>query len=339
MLSVNFGKVTENICNEYCNGFKDKSSHVSGMLDWVKNRIDNKFTVFFSLPKNKKNLKELRQLRAELTDFKILSILKSKPDDLLLLSEKEFKAYKNLDFTYSYVSEKKTKMKTVKALYYIFNYDSFRGITSESQFSGFLLSKKLGIDCCPYCNRHYTTTNIVYTDKKVFPEFDHFYHKSEYPLLAISFYNLIPSCNVCNTHFKGAKNSVRYNLFHPYTVVKPNHLNFKDFPNDVKSLYGRSGNITLQINYNESPTENVKLANSIYFFGIIELYERSHTDLIKDFIYKKLAFGKTYMDQLQNTYKMSFEDSYRIVFETNFEEEKLHKRPFSKLKKDIYNKK
>lgn len=340
MLSINFGKVTENLCDEYCNGYKNGKDYVNGMLSWVKNRIDNKFVNFFNLPQNKTNIVELNELKAKLTDMNILSILNSKPNELVVLSEKEFKTYKNLDFTYSFKDNKgKNKSKTVKALYHIFNYDSFRRITSKHHFGGFLLSKKLGIDCCPYCNRQYTTSSIVYINKEVFPEFDHFYHKSDFPLLAISFYNLIPSCNVCNTHFKGAKNAIKYNIFHPYTAVKQNHLNFRDFPNDVKSLYGHSSNITLQIDYNESPLENVKLSNSVNFFGIIDLYERSHTDLIKDFIYKKIAFGKTYMDQLQKTYKMSFEDSYRIVFETNFEEEKLHKRPFSKLKKDIYNNK
>ncbi len=338
MLSINFGKVTEKLCDEYCNGFNDGLKHVEGMVDWVKNRIDNKFVNFLALPQNKKNLTELTQLSTELTTGKILSILRGKPSELILLSENEFKAYKNLDFTYSYTINKSKKFKKVKVLYYLFNYDSFRGITDENQFSGFELSKKLGIDCCPYCNRHYTSTSIVYTSKKVFPEFDHFYHKSRYPLLAISFYNLIPSCNVCNTHFKGAKDTVAYNIFHPYTSVKSNHFNFKDFPNDVKSLYGHGSNVTLKINYNESSIENTRLKNSIEFFGIIDLYEKSHSDQIKEWIYRKLAVGNSYMDQLQKSYKMSFEDSYRIVYETNFEEEKLHKRPFSKLKKDIYNK-
>lgn len=339
MLSINFGIITENLCNEYCNGFNDEGNYINGMSSWVKNRLDQKFVNFFHLSKNKKYRKELEELNSKLTDLNISKIIKSKPIELITLWENEFKIYKDLPFSYSYVSNGKVKIKTVKALYYIFNYDSFRKIEAKNQFGGFLLSKKLGIECCPYCNRHYTTSSIVYIDKKVFPEFDHFYHKSEYPLLAISFYNLIPSCNVCNTHFKGSKNSINENIFHPYTVVRNNHLNFKNFPNDVKSLYGYGNNITLQIDYNESSLENVKLANSVDFFGIIDLYEKSHSDLIKDFIYKKLAFGKSYMNQLQKTYKMSFEDSYRIVFETNFEEEKLHKRPFSKLKKDIYNNK
>lgn len=339
MLSINFGKVTENLCVEYCNGFVDGGNYVDGMSKWVKNRIENKFVKFFGLKENKKSLVKLNELKNLLTDSNIEKILKSKPNDLLALWNSELKFYKDLDFSYSYNVNKKIRVKKVKALYYIFNYDSFRIIKTENQFNGFLLSKKLGIDCCPYCNRHYTTSSIVRIDKKVFPEFDHFYHKSEFPALAISFYNLIPSCNVCNTHFKGAKNSILYNIFHPYTVVKPNHFNFKNFPTDVKSLYGHGNNITLQINYNESSVENAKLKNSVDFFGILDLYERSHSDLIKEIIYRKLSVGDNYMNQLQNAYKMSFEDSYRIVYETNFEEDKLHKRPFSKLKKDIYNNK
>lgn len=336
MLSIYFAEETKQICNDYCNGFSNNGSNVQGMLSWVNNRIENKFKIFINLKKNKNVVKLLNELREKLTNEKVLKILESKPKELIHLWNSEFKIYQNLQITYSYENNGKNKFKTVNALYHIFNYDSFRGTKTETQFNGFMLSKRLGIDCCPYCNRNFTISSVVNTDKQVFPEFDHFYHKKEYPLLAISFYNLIPSCNICNTHFKGSKNSVNYDIFHPYTLVKSNHFNFKSFPNDVSSLYGASANISLQISYNECDDENRRLFNSIQFFGIKDLYENSHTDLIKEIIYKKLAFSERYIKELQNTYKMSFEDSYKIVFETNFEDDKLHKNPFSKLKKDIY---
>lgn len=40
--------------------------------------------------------------------------------------------------------------------------------------------------------------------------------------------------------------------------------------------------------------------------------------LIEDIIYKRLAFSDRYIKELQTTYKISFEDAYRIVFETHF---------------------
>lgn len=64
---------------------------------------------------------------------------------------------------------------------------------------------------CPYCNRMYTFT--VEKGKETRPEFDHFYSKDEYPWLAISMYNLIPSCGICNKG-KSQKNTI--NLLYPY---------------------------------------------------------------------------------------------------------------------------
>lgn len=37
------------------------------------------------------------------------------------------------------------------------------------------------------------------------PTFDHWFAKDDHPLLALSFYNLIPSCNICNSSVKGKK--------------------------------------------------------------------------------------------------------------------------------------
>src|SRR5690606_37151236 len=52
------------------------------------------------------------------------------------------------------------------------------------------LSTELNVKTCPYCNRQYTFT-IEKGTKNIRPEFDHFHSKSEFPYLALSFYNLI----------------------------------------------------------------------------------------------------------------------------------------------------
>ena len=67
---------------------------------------------------------------------------------------------------------------------------------------GYWLVKKLDIKTCPYCNRNYTF--VLNRGLKARPEYDHFYPKADYPFLALSFYNLIPSCPSCN-HLKKGK--------------------------------------------------------------------------------------------------------------------------------------
>lgn len=72
----------------------------------------------------------------------------------------------------------------------------YEEVTSNIAYDIF---ERLNIRTCPYCNRHYTFT--LRSKNKRFhtrPEFDHFYDKCTYPILAVTFLNLVPSCKECN---------------------------------------------------------------------------------------------------------------------------------------------
>ena len=64
---------------------------------------------------------------------------------------------------------------------------------------------ELGVSVCPYCNRQYVTNYESDNDEKTSADLDHYYCKSRYPFLALSVYNFVPSCQICNTLFKGDK--------------------------------------------------------------------------------------------------------------------------------------
>jgi len=68
------------------------------------------------------------------------------------------------------------------------------------------LLESLKIKCCPYCNRQYITiwfdeNNSVHSTA----DLDHFYQKTIYPLFALSLFNFVPSCQICNSRMKGSK--------------------------------------------------------------------------------------------------------------------------------------
>lgn len=52
----------------------------------------------------------------------------------------------------------------------------------------------LGLTVCPYCNHSY----VFSAANANFCDLDHLYPKDKFPILAASFYNLIPVCHVCN---------------------------------------------------------------------------------------------------------------------------------------------
>lgn len=73
--------------------------------------------------------------------------------------------------------------------------------------------KKIGVKICPYCNR-----SFIYTTPKkgTRPQYDHYYPKSKYPYLALSMYNLIPCCPVCNNAKNAEDTFDNKSLLYPF---------------------------------------------------------------------------------------------------------------------------
>lgn len=97
----------------------------------------------------------------------------------------------------------------------IFNYDKF----TQKKVVTYGLLRKLDVRVCPYCNRLYTITlpsKMELGEGEEFvttrAAFDHFYSKDEYPYLAVSLFNLIPSCHVCNMN----KGTSQQKIIYPY---------------------------------------------------------------------------------------------------------------------------
>ncbi len=82
------------------------------------------------------------------------------------------------------------------------------------EYSAYKFVETIDLKTCPYCNRNYTFI-VDEESGKLRPEIDHFYPKSIYPFLSMSFYNLIPSCPICN-HTKSSK--IKENLINPYDI-------------------------------------------------------------------------------------------------------------------------
>ncbi len=130
------------------------------------------------------------------------------------------------------IKDKFTSKKEREGIKKLIRYDAFidKNVASTCNFyHAYNLAENLNIQTCIYCNRLYTHTII--TDKREMvarATFDHLFPKSNYPLLGLSFFNLIPSCSVCNSSVKGAKSLALENIFHPY-LKHPNADKQMDF--------------------------------------------------------------------------------------------------------------
>jgi len=210
-------------------------------------------------------------------------------------------------------------------------YENF--ITKKKEYNSYDLANKLQVNICPYCNMNYTYTVIKKDGKKVTrPEFDHFYDKATYPILALSFYNLIPSCHICNATLKGReKFSIKTHL-NPYHESFDKNVKFHLKIENSNFYYSINGfSLILE-------SDNIKVINQIKSFELNTLYQ-NHKDTVLELIQKEIIYNESYMAELMQNYEGTLfkneEDILRLITCGYVDDKDLHKRPLSKLIKDI----
>lgn len=222
----------------------------------------------------------------------------------------------------------------------IFDYRKFSD-KSIRLYDAYDLALKLDVRTCLYCNRMYTIAVAKGTkkdDKVTRPQFDHFFDKAKNPLLALSIYNLIPSCNICNSTLKGTKEFTLNSYMHPYIDNYIDQYNYKFIPHDVSSILGQKSNLEVEIEIKAfSLIDGVKIKKTSDVFKLSAVMS-GHSEELKDLFDIRYKFSQRYFMELFSTYKklgLSYEEVYRIVFGVHFIEDNFNQRPFSKLKKDI----
>lgn len=228
----------------------------------------------------------------------------------------------------------------------IFYYEK---ITSENglgktdhgiQWDNYKITKEVGIDVCPYCNRNWiNTVKGANSNKITNPELDHFFCKDQYPLLGLSFYNLIPSCKTCNSRIKLGAKMVYGKHLSPYERGYGEISKFQTIAKDTKSSSGKDVNFS--VNLIDTPNVNQKGMDqnrkNFEFFKIKEIYE-VHGDLIADLYFIKTKFGIGYLSnrvKMGREQDMDIEEMYKVLFSNYYFEKDFHKRPFAKLTRDI----
>lgn len=188
--------------------------------------------------------------------------------------------------------------------------------------------QKLNIKSCPFCNNNYVY--YFQNGKNTIATLEHYYPKSKYPHLSLSFYNLIPSCYVCNTKFKGSEKHVG-NVIHPYIEDFDTKASFSV---DVDSLPAKKDiqlNICLKSN-------DPRCKQSIDRFKLDKIYAE-HSDIATEIWNKAQVYNEDRIRELYNSfYKQlgySEEDVKNFVFCNYLNQKDINKRNHSKLTQDI----
>jgi hypothetical protein len=190
---------------------------------------------------------------------------------------------------------------------------------------------KHNLKTCPYCNMGYILVSQKDENNKngLRPEIDHFFPKSKYPYLAMSFYNLIPSCQVCN-HTKSNKDTYIDKLLSPYEIDSTT-FKLTYIPKNMDFLQIKKR----KYNFNSFDIKFKKIdTHSNNYFKLDKLYEQ-HKDVVLELLIKKTIYSKSYIKELKQNFHFTDDEIYRFLFCNYKKEADLHKRPLSKLTKDI----
>lgn len=205
---------------------------------------------------------------------------------------------------------------------------------------GKTLAKKMGISVCPYCNRSYVFT---LSSEGIRPQYDHFFCKSKYPYLAVSLYNLIPSCPICNLSKLDEDvydTNIGVNILYPHEDEFGYDVQFKTIGiGNITYVNGNSNDdFQIKINCPDMPLERKKrVENANGLFSLEKLYEK-HKDYVRDIMRLAYMYNEDFIDDLFSKFPHLFKSREEIestIFLTPLPYEDWGKRVLAKLSYDI----
>lgn len=219
-----------------------------------------------------------------------------------------------------------------KILEGIYNYDDFRDGKLALNWGAYNLCEELDINVCPYCNRIYTFT-VVNSKKEITrPELDHYFPRSRFPLFAISFYNLIPSCKVCNSNIKKNDYLNIDDYLHPYINSLSPAYRFDFLSLDLAAAEGKNRNNKIFINQNG--VVDTKSDKFLDKFLIEDIYER-HKNVIPIFINKHKHYPDSVISEIAKLLSVQKEELLLSLYNPAQEEEIIN-TSLGKFTRDLY---
>lgn len=226
----------------------------------------------------------------------------------------------------------KAKYALLKKLEDVFGYNV---ALSQNKSRSYKLAAEANHNTCVYCNRQYAF-NIVRGkgkndgDRIARPALDHWFPKSLFPLMSLSYYNLIPSCTVCNSSAKLDSIWMLSTHIHPYLTKKAEP--------DFKFRYKAGLNSTWDIDF-ENLTGREK--NTVNDLCLREAYQAHSSLEVADLIEMATKNNGTYLKQVYDTILGLYASgtdkvkAYRLLFGSEMMPLAYKNRPMSKLKRDI----
>lgn len=214
----------------------------------------------------------------------------------------------------------------------LFSYNNFP--SDKGRWNRHKLLSLMGIEVCPYCQRNYITNYEKDDEERTTGDLDHFYPKSLYPFLALSLYNFIPSCQICNSRFKGSKDT--YNSVYPYEESFDDlGAKFKTSKEIIDEIFGeKDTNFFIEIDYKNLKNKE-RIEKSIKNLGLDKVYKKSHNQYVMNLLNTIEKYPEKYLESCVSIFDQFYKDK------TKDEKEKIikyFKNSFNDIIKEPYRK-
>ena len=195
--------------------------------------------------------------------------------------------------------------------------------------------------CCAYCHTQGTYVVNEYYKRnhkphkkgelkkpKAFFELDHYYPKSKYPFLCVSFYNLIPICSSCNK----AKKDITIDFdFYIESKSLIQEFKFTLSKGSVAKYIAtkNKNNITVEISH-----PNKKILKNFDERFSLSLKYNEYKDIVEELIYKEIKFNQIYLDSISNILNNTSLNKTiikRIIYGNYSEKDEFLKKTFGKI--------
>jgi len=304
-------------------------SDISILINYVKSNKKKWLNFkqdFISKIEEKKLVKDIEELKK--------SINKLSYDDKVLSKEQKKEILK--------IVCSENDVDTINKLEKIFNYSTFSKNSDQWGRSEFLTL--LGVEVCPYCNRQYITHFKKEGINRSTADLDHYFAQSKYPFLALSIYNFIPCCAICNRTFKRDSDQ---ELIYPYEEsFDDEDINFKfttgfNKMNDFTYLIGENSQFNIELSTINKDIDDEKIirANSSKEVLNLERIYNSHrkyvSDLAKKFQFYDENWIKSIVDKYGDELELEEKDVVELEFGNYLSLDKFNERPLAKLTRDI----
>lgn len=197
--------------------------------------------------------------------------------------------------------------------------------------------KGLNLRVCPYCGRSY----IYAVDKgstTVKPQIDHFLPKSKYPFLALSYFNLIPVCPICNMKDCKGEYDPMVNIgTRPFSIIYPYEYcdNKMDFVVTLKgSYYYDDSSFDVAVNYNGDTDLQKGMRDTMKIDSFYELHNHEAGNIFRQLMILKSRAAYYYRNFKVPT--VAFSPTPKQVLGFGFSERNSKTELLYKLKKKVY---